>query len=100
MLDRKEAFNIMHGPNPFSIEYCQLDLKKETGGKKQFYPSVTLAKQSIPLSSGEGHEAKAFGKSKKPNHRNNLTLNIQLPGQQIRKVHVPLILKINGESVL
>lgn len=103
MLDRREAFRIINSEK-FSIEYVQLDTANNTGGKKVFYPEATLHKRKstesadlTPLLPKEGQGVVA---RKNPNHMDNLTINILLPGEQIRKVHVPLILKVNGIAVL
>lgn len=98
MLDRKEAFLKMNA-GKFAIEFCTLDIKKKTGGKKESYPEVMLS-QIPSTGSNKNYSAGNAEPRKLPNHRTNLTINIVLPAGQIKKIHVPLILKINGEPVL
>ena len=101
MLDRKGAFQKMKA-GEFSIEFCTLDTTLNTGGKKETLTGCTIRSSessSAALPSQGGNKGSESAK-KLPNHRDNLTLNLLLPGGQFRKVHVPLILKINGESVL
>lgn len=85
----------------FSIEFCTLDTTLNTGGKKETLTGCTI-RSSEALSGGNlpPQGGTKGGSEKKPNHRDNLTLNLLLPGGQFRKVHVPLILKVNGEAVL
>lgn len=100
MLDRKEAFSIINSGNPFAIEYCSLDFTANTGGKKHSYPEVNLHKRINEAAPTQHSTLNTLPVKKNPNHIENITLNILLPGGQIRKVHVPLILKINGQPVL
>lgn len=102
MLDRKGAFQKMKA-GEFSIEFCTLDTTLNTGGKKETLTGCTIRSSEASSAASpfpKGGKGDSLLAKKLPNHRENLTLNLLLPGGQFRKVHVPLILKINGESVL
>jgi hypothetical protein len=96
IMDKKDPNKI---PVPFSISFCTADLKKKTGGEILTIEKAVLAKnQEGVKETPAGIVAPAT--TKKANHWDNETRNIMLlPSKNIRKVHIRLITKLNGQTV-
>lgn len=74
-------------PIPFDIEVCELNIKAQTGGKRVTYNNCTLLRSK-----------KDPGKN--PNHWDNVTRNIMVPGRS-RPITIQAILltKLNNQTV-
>lgn len=91
-----------HSGTPFSMVYVTYDTVKGKGGAvKQIDKAVKCF-----LPSGEEKKTKTTGKTnvslKNPNHYQNGTINIRIVqngSNDIRKVHVSLIRRYNGNIV-
>ncbi len=85
-------------PVPFDIEFVKADRKKKTGGEIVALEKVVLSKNQDK----ESPEAKSASEPghKSPNHWQNSTRNLKiLSSNHIRKVHIRLITKFNGQKV-
>lgn len=85
---------------PFSIEFIKYDKKRRTGGQKAFYPEAILCYNPTPKTEMKT-QSEEF---KKPKHSQNDTRNIEILNcgaktGVIRKIHILLIVKFNGELV-
>lgn len=101
MIKMKEALRIMERTNarglplPFSVVFCTADLSRNTGGEIIEIPKAVLSRKLKKPSSYSGVNSK-----NQPSHHRNRTRNIQqLNTSEIRKLHIDLILFINGEAV-
>ncbi len=90
-------------PVPFSIEFVTCNRATGSGGELVKLSNVVLYKNQKaaggPAKPGrpEGTQAPA----KNPNHWANATRNIYLlDSNQIRKINIRLILKLNNQSIL
>ncbi|KAB7728199.1 hypothetical protein F5984_20530 [Rudanella paleaurantiibacter] len=90
-------------PRPFSITFCTADQAKGTGGEIIHYKRAVwhVAGGRVKASDRDAARVDDQGpKSKRPNHAANWTRNIRgLDTDQIRKIHIHLILEINGKPV-
>lgn len=87
----------MNNGKPFTCDYITFDENRKTGGDVSSIQAVILkGKLSRPLTSTE---RKALPKKKKY-IRNVMKLVDGHPVDQIRTLHIPLIIKFNGESVI
>jgi len=86
-------------PIPFSILALSADRKRHTGGKWIELNGCILAKHNsnLPL---HARRVDGGGGSRKPSHYENATRNIQSPDGSITKVHIRLIKKFNGQTIL
>lgn len=75
---------------PFSIEFVTCDLKQGTGGEKIKLDQAVLVGSS-----------KSKSEQRNPNHFENYTRNIRAKdGDYIMKLHVLLITRFNGMSII
>lgn len=83
-------------PKPFSITFCTADVARDTGGEIIHYEKAILSRLNKPARNI---------KSKKPakgatQHYKNRTRNIcALGNSEVRKLHIDLILDINGQPI-
>jgi len=107
MITLKEVLELMDkrdengNPIPFSITFCTYSRQKKLGGERI---SIDKAVKVI----GKRNEKTIVDKRtlatqapyKNPNHYRNHTRNIMIiSSQQIRKIHIRLIEKFNGQQV-
>lgn len=82
-------------PVPFSITFCTADQTKGTGGE-----IIQYQKAVWNVAGGKITAPQKVMSERNPNHDRHATINIRgLDSDQIRKVHLHLILTINGYSV-
>jgi len=88
----------MNNGKPFTCEYITFDENRRTGGDVKRIQAVVLNDKlnSRPLTSNEKKRA-----PKKKKHTRNVQVLVDgHPVDQIRTLHIPLIIKFNGESVM
>jgi len=94
-----ELLNAAGRPRPFSITFVTADQSRDTGGEVIHYPKAILSR--LRRSGRPGKQGKP-GKLKGgiQYHAKNRTRNIcALGSSQVRKLHIDLILEINGRSI-
>lgn len=88
---------------PFDISYYKYDPRAKSGNGtiKELPGAVILTKASLKAKSKSLQNGKyAYRKSKPPNHQQNGTRNLTIPGtDQVYKVNIFLIREINGMPV-
>lgn len=98
----KEALEVIDSGQYFDIRFITCDLQKGTGGEQ--YDLKRVCKYKNPSHAQQKALAKAQPKeiknSKNPNHYENSTRNLKLENGSFVKVHIRLIRKINGKTVL
>lgn len=89
--------------HPFDISFRTLQRNSKKGGKLTNYKGVVL----LANEKQEDQEAKIYDnillqdrQKRNPEHWKNRTLNIKLEDGQIRKIHVRLIVGINGKNIV
>ena len=87
-------------PVPFSIEFDTYDQKSNSTSGRIMYdraelvmPNKSFTRTFTSLTPQE------YGQRKNPNHYENMTRNIRIDGEQIRKVHIHCIIKLNNQNV-
>jgi hypothetical protein len=100
----KDVLDEMAKGEPFSMTFVTYDGKRKRMGE---LIEVESAKCTWKEKSAEGSKNKApegntevVVKTRQPNHWENATRNIVINGTQIRKVHIRLITKFNGKTVI
>lgn len=82
-------------PAPFSVIFCTANQTTGTGGE-----IISYEKAVWHVKGGRVTAKDEVPSLKKPNHDRHATLNIRgLESDQIRKIHLHLILTINGLSI-
>jgi hypothetical protein len=90
-------------PRPFSITFCTADETRQTGGEIIHYPRAIWhvaggRVRSAPAADDTPPTSQK--RTKRPNHAQHWTRNIRaLDSDQIRKLHIHLILEINNQLV-
>lgn len=98
-----EALKIMRqtdkngNPQPFDITWCTCDRNRKTGGDIMRLNTAYMSGTEIRRVS-ELDEARK--RSKRQNHFGNATRNIKDAEGNMKKVHIYLILELNGKTVL
>jgi hypothetical protein len=99
----KEVLDAMDAGQPFSIAFVTADRRKNTGGEwievekayKSGYVDPEARKQMQKLQPASDMIKRA------PNHYENSTRNIVIAANSdVRKVHIRLIRKFNGKTVV
>jgi hypothetical protein len=84
------------------LEWVECNIQKGTGGVLR--TAIRVCKYVNPSHSQQKALSNAQPKenknSKNPNHYENSTRNIKFPNGELEKVHIRLIRKINGKTVL
>ncbi len=102
------AVDIDEMPVPFSLKVVEYNEQAGTGGKFLEVDRAVITQSGKRSERRQGRNAMRGLSSlsdheklvKDPNHWDNLTLNITiLPSGNIRKIHIHLITRINGERV-
>lgn len=100
VLKEIETFDkITKEPKTFSCTVITCDLDRDTGGEILTLHNVRLNKIS------KAAKVKKENKTEEdisilPNERKNATRNLLLPNGQVRKIHIYLIIKFNGQEVI
>lgn len=100
IIDKKDAKGNAY---PFNISFRSLQRNSKTGGKMYHYNQVVklIKKQSVPsMASLTKAVQTTESVSKKPNHFHNRTRNLELQNGDIKKIHIRLIISINGKKVI
>jgi hypothetical protein len=97
----KEALAIIDSGQYFDIRFITCDLQKGTGGEQYDLQRVCKYKNHSHAQQKALASAQPVTKNKKnPNHYENSTRNLKLENGQMVKVHIRLIRRINGKTVL
>ena len=99
-INLKDALDIIHRGEWFSIRYITADVIKGTGGKVIDSPKARLARAKTATAAAAQRTSDAAYARKDHRHHDHFTLNIEYPNKQIRKVHPILITHINNSPVL
>lgn len=88
---------------PFNISFRSLQRNSKTGGKMYHYNQVkklvrtpTVSNTASLIKSVQSLETP----ERKPNHFRNRTRNLELQNGDIKKIHIRLIISINGKKVI
>lgn len=82
---------------PCSIVFCTADRNRGTGGEIIALDSAILSRK---IKKGVKGVYSGLPSKNQPSHHKNRTRNIMAVGTtEIRKVHIDLILSINGEAI-
>lgn len=88
-------------PVPFNISFRSLNRNSKTGGKLYEYNQVVKLVKKKALVVNFLKQAQATRKEKKhANHFFNRTRNLELQNGDIKKIHIRLIISINGLKVI
>ncbi len=88
---------------PFDITFRSLQRNSKTGGKLYDYKQVKKlrAKPSKQTKSSLIHAVQSSEKvNRNPNHFENRTRNLELQNGEKKKIHIRLIISINGKKVI
>lgn len=97
-INLSEALEIIESGNWFSCEVLTANINQGTGGKLMTIPKCKIARNQ---SNSVGvRAARMLKESKKANHRENFTRNIELVNHNIITIHPILIHRINQHYVL
>ena len=101
-LSLAEAIAILRRGEPVTITVCTLDLKRNKGGERKEWHDVRVLEKDNPediiQEKGEQRPESVIAK-RRPDHRANHTINIRLMNDEIIKIHLPLMEKINGQRI-
>jgi hypothetical protein len=86
---------------PFDISFRSLNRNSKSGGKLYEYKGA----RKLRRSKSDAPNLLAVAQSKtrikrNPNHFQNRTRNLELQNKDIRKIHIRLIISINGKKVV
>jgi hypothetical protein len=97
----KEALDWLDSGAPFDISFVTCDAKRNTGGE---LIHIKNARKHLFVGAAEKERlAKAQPEAsvkRNPAHYENSTRNLRLENNQIRKVHIRLIRRLNNKTVL
>lgn len=94
MIRLQDALDIMKNGEPFSISFVTANKSKKTGGE-------ILELENVKLNKFQKQVVKNIESIPKPaNETANEIRNFLLPNGQIRKCHIRLITKFNGQPVV
>ncbi len=97
----QEVIELMDSGAWFSIDFVTIDLKRGTGGEWIHLPRVRKNPRKTPEEKQlEAAMGMITSPRRDPHHYENSTRNLQLANGLVRKVHLRLIRKINGKTVL
>lgn len=96
MILLRNALDAMENGEPFHVTVVTCDLERGTGGKIVKYGPVVLNQPR--KKSGTGTR-KRISKLRNNNFNNTRTIRL-LGSDQIRTIHVPLIVEFNGTRVI
>ncbi len=98
VLSDMRKLDSMNNPIPFTVSVRTFDKTNKTGGVLKTYHNATLMQQGkkrslISLASGKN--------LKNPNHWENKTRNIKVPGElRPKKINILFITEYNGHKVV
>ncbi|MFL0067866.1 hypothetical protein V2605_03960 [Tenacibaculum maritimum] len=87
---------------PFDISFRSLNGNSKTGGKLYEYKQVKklIARKSSSATASIKAVQSGVTGTRKPNHFFNRTRNLELQNGDIKKIHIRLIISINGKKVI
>ena len=98
-----DAIRLLMRGEPCTITVCTLDQRRETGGDRKIWHDVRILTADNPGLSDTDTAAAPAGQpapgSKHPNHPAHSTFNIRLANEEIMKIHLPLLERINGQRI-
>jgi len=99
LITLKEALNTIHSGEKFSISFVTADRSRKSGGEIREYEDCVLSSiKDDKFRTSSRHNENPFI-IKRQNHYAHATRNILLPNGKIRKIHIWLITRINGNKV-
>lgn len=98
-IDFKSAIKIINRGEKFSFQCVTYDKDRKRGG------DIFTALEAVVCSSKTNTKTSSPNKPIKPNHIQHLTKNVELlvdgvKTGQVRKIHLPLLISINGKKVV
>lgn len=90
-------------PIPFSVRVVEYNRQTKQGGRIVNYEGVTLTSADRKRRDDPPAVAEADGGNstkKSPNHYRNKTRNLVLRNGEVRKIHIRLITRFNGHTVI
>ncbi|MEL6358682.1 MAG: hypothetical protein AAFQ01_01940 [Bacteroidota bacterium] len=96
----RQVLSVMNSGKPFSCTFLTLDRKRKIGGEvRTIEARVILAEELLGRPPTE-QENREYVKRQGTRHSRNVNLLVDgHPVDQIRRIHIPLILEFNGEEV-
>lgn len=87
---------------PFDITFRSLNRNSKTGGKLYEYKQVKklITKKSSSTTASIKAVQSGVIETRNPNHFFNRTRNLELQNGDIKKIHIRLIISINGKKVI
>ena len=100
VLKEIETFDtITKEPKTFSCTVITCDLNRDVGGEKLTLHNVRLHKLTKKAKETKAKKTEE-SISILPNEKKNDSRNLLLPNGQVRKIHIHLITKFNGQEVI
>ena len=98
-MNLSEALKVTESGEIFSCKVVAFDHKRKTGGHIKFYPELVHSKSTDFIIPSTKSETKA------QNHFENATRNFLKcangqPTSVVRKIHIILMLEVNGQKVM
>lgn len=86
---------------PFDITFRSLNRNSKTGGKLYDYKQTKKYRKVVGDNPNYKKQVQSFtGKKTNPNHFLNRTRNLELQNGDIKKIHIRLIISLNGKKVI
>ena len=88
---------------PFDLTFRSLQRNSKTGGKLYTYDQVKKyrKKKYVHSKTAMINAVQSGGAVKKsPNHFENRTRNLELQNGEIKKIHIRLMISINGQTII
>lgn len=89
----------MESGEPFSVEFVTCDLKRKRGGEIISVEGAVLMRTTTDRANEQQSKPTNATTTRSANEYENATRNLLLPNNQVRKIHIRLITKFNGQSV-
>lgn len=100
IIDRQDK---MGGAIPFDLSFRSLQRNSKTGGKLYTYDQVKKYRKKKYMHSDQAMVnavQSAVAIKKDANHFVNRTRNIELQNGEIKKIHIRLMISINGQTII
>ena len=98
-IDLKKALQIIHGGDWCSLRFLTADVNRGRGGEVIEIAKARLSRTHKANSESPSNYSHVTD-TRRPNHREHFTLNMEMFNKKIRKVHPILITHINNIEVL
>lgn len=96
----KDALNIIDTGKKVSLKYVSFDKKRKTGGKIKFFPELVVTNPRENLVPSNKKQSTVPSNNVQNHTRNFYTCIDGRQTSNIRRVHVFLILEIDGKTVM